>query len=367
MLRALTAGGVLIASVAACSAVNPDFEPQTQASGSSGSMLGTTGASQVDSTGGIDASTGGGLSGPDTGTAPTGGSGEAVSTGIGRDTGSESGDPLRCVCDSIQPCPDNLTDTPHQALGVDCADIPVSDATTFAAVGAVGVIGWVGSTAAFDPTQGSAYAVMGTGPIDRLDDPQADCEVGVGFGPGFEIGPIPPAPMISVNAGGDCGLDPGLVGFGDCSNTLGDQLFEDLFDYADLQWTMTVPQGADAVAVDYALLISEYPEFVNTASNDMFVVWLESELWTGNIALDGQGNPLSVISVELDYEDDDGLLPELQGTCMQGHGATAWLSGSGPVMPGEEIRMAAALWDGGDGAFDAYALVDGFRWECGGC
>lgn len=65
--------------------------------------------------------------------------------------------------------------------------------------------------------------------------------------------------------------------------------------------------------------------------------------------------------------DDDSDLPQLEGTCMVGHGATQWLTAQGPVAAREDITLVVAIWDGGDAPLDAFALVDAFRWSCGAC
>ena len=114
-------------------------------------------------------------------------------------------------------------------------------------------------------------------------------------------------------------------------------------------------------------MTSEYPSFIGPNYNDMFVIWLKSERWTGNIALDAQGGAVSVDAVTLEYMDDNTDLPEFEGTCMVGHGATKWLTAHGPVAPGEDVTVVVAIWDGGDALLDAFALVDGFRWSCGAC
>lgn len=274
---------------------------------------------------------------------------------------------LPCACEAVVPCFDDPnTATPIESIGLGCPDNPVLESSVFAAEGSIEVLDGLGQSDAFAPRQGGSILAMGTGTIERLLDPLIDCATGVSLARNQTLGEQLPDPIIPFDAG-NCLADPSLVGTGDCSNTLQAQFNGGAYDYGELRFTATVPEGADAIEIDYAFLISEYPDFIGPEWNDMFMVWLDSERWTGNIALDADGNPLAVDTVSLDYMDDESTLPELAGTCMEGHGATAWLTGSGPVEAGEEITVVVSIWDGRDIESDAYALVDGFRWVCGAC
>ncbi len=48
--------------------------------------------------------------------------------------------------------------------------------------------------------------------------------------------------------------------------------------------------------------------------------------------------------------------------CTEG-GATAWLTTTGAVIPGQLVELRLAIWDVGDDAFDSTALIDGFTWR----
>jgi hypothetical protein len=98
----------------------------------------------------------------------------------------------------------------------------------------------------------------------------------------------------------------------------------------------------------------------------MYVGWLESERWTGNVSFDGSGNPISLNASFLDFRDDASNLPELAGTCMRGHAATTWLTTTAPVTPGEEITVVFAIFDLSDSILDSYVLLDNFQWGCVG-
>ena len=98
---------------------------------------------------------------------------------------------------------------------------------------------------------------------------------------------------------------------------------------------------------------------------EVFVAWLESEHWTGNIAFDMQGNPLSLNAAFLELYDDQGDLPEFAGTCMRYSAGTRWLTSTADVVPGESIDLILAIFDLDDVNWDSFVLVDNVRWSCG--
>jgi hypothetical protein len=101
----------------------------------------------------------------------------------------------------------------------------------------------------------------------------------------------------------------------------------------------------------------------------MYVAWLESEAWTGNISFDEDGSPITVHSVFLDYRTASAQCPtcqapELAGFSMQEHAGTKWLTTRAPVEPSEQIEVVFAIFDLTDNMFDSVVLLDGFRWSC---
>jgi hypothetical protein len=96
----------------------------------------------------------------------------------------------------------------------------------------------------------------------------------------------------------------------------------------------------------------------------MFVAWLESGSWTGNVSFDELGNPISLNAAFLDFRDDEGTLPEFASTCMRKHAGTKWLSTTTQVTPGEEILLVFAIFDLADPILDSYVLIDNWRWGC---
>jgi hypothetical protein len=196
------------------------------------------------------------------------------------------------------------------------------------------------------------------------------------------------------NTGTDCWEDPSLVGTGDCSNTLWEPWLEkegQAWDYTELRMKTEVPEGIDGLQFDFAFFSMEYPRYFlhddpagegdfdepGDLLNDMFVAWLESERWTGNISFDRDGNPISVKTVLFDYKDAEvpGLpcvpgpicnAEQLTGFAAENHGGTKWLTTSAPVQPGEEITLIFALFDNQHASFDSMVILDHFEWTCSG-
>jgi hypothetical protein len=178
-----------------------------------------------------------------------------------------------------------------------------------------------------------------------------------------------PAPLRVNNVGGDCTTDPSLLGTGDCSNTVQGQFSQggSAFDYTEVRIEGKVPESNNSLSYDFAFFSVEYPFYYDTEYNDMYVGWLESESWTGNISFDEQGQPISLNAGVLDFRDDGGtMVPEFAGTCMKRHAGTKWLSTTAPVTPGETITLVLAIFDLSDPILDSYVFLDNFVWGCEG-
>ncbi|HVI03394.1 MAG TPA: choice-of-anchor L domain-containing protein, partial [Enhygromyxa sp.] len=192
----------------------------------------------------------------------------------------------------------------------------------------------------------------------------------------WEETPLPaPLNMNSVHPTDTCTDNPNLVGTGDCSNTLQTQWDQGYgaWDYAELRLSGTVPEGASGFEYHLAFFSTEYPGYYQTSYNDMYVAWLESELWTGNVSFDEMGNPISLNAGFLDYKDAPNpydcpgcTAPELQGTAMETHAGTKWLTTTAGVVPGESVTIVWAIWDLSDEVLDSVVILDDFGWNCEG-
>lgn len=333
--------------------------------------------------------------GEDTGAAATGSDSEPVTTtaaGTGPkfDLGEipettmspDSGD-IDCTLDPNQegckcsipdhvPC-DNGTQDPFNAMGLNCAGELQVQASKDGDDGAIGVRSSFGQAGTFNAREGSQYTVIGTGLVAELNNatPNNDSNSGPSFcndqlGGSKDPGAQLPAPLRVNSVAGDCQQDPALVGTGDCSNTIQAQFTQGggAYDYTELRFVLQVPPGVVSFSYDFAFFSTEYPYYYNSSYNDMYVGWLESELWTGNISFDAMGNPISLNAGFLDFRDDGGNLPALAGTCMRQHAGTNWLQTKAGVTPGETITVVFAIFDLSDPILDSYAFLDNFKWGC---
>lgn len=251
---------------------------------------------------------------------------------------------------------------PLRAMGLLCPDRMISDAEATVNAEAIAILDGLGNGSVYAPREGNTMVALGSGTISSLTS-TTFCDSFLGTE--FDVSTLPDP--IRVNAvGGDCQTLPSLVGTGDCSNTVQAQFNAGMFahDYSEIRFTTTAPEGATAVKFDFAFMSSEYPEFYPSGFNDMFIAWLESEIWTGNVSFDMQGNPISLNAGFLDYRDDGGDLEQFAGTCMATHAGTRWLTSTAAISPGEEFTMLFAIFDMGDAMYDSFVLLDNFRWGC---
>ncbi|HWB81237.1 MAG TPA: choice-of-anchor L domain-containing protein [Nannocystaceae bacterium] len=239
---------------------------------------------------------------------------------------------------------------------------------------AAGLRNGFGSTDVWAPREGSKFVVIGSGfvadldvptPMGDLDMNPANCNDDVGA---FDPGATLPDPLRTNTVAGDCSADASLVGTGDCSNTIEGQFTQggSANDYTEVRIHGAVPATVTSLSYSFAFFSAEYPFYYGGEFNDMFVGWLESEAWTGNISFDDAGNPVSLNAGFLDYKDDGGGRPEFAGTCMARHAGTGWLTSVAPVVAGEEITLVLAIFDLSDSLIDSYAFLDGFAWGCEG-
>ncbi len=304
-----------------------------------------------------------------------------VGGGTGSSPCAEGGDCGECIPSTHEPC-DQGADNMVSALGLNCpGDAPV-EVTTSGNPAAMSVRTSFGGTGEWAPREGSAFAVLGSGFTTDLDQetPAGDDSPPFPFGPhenpthcnddlgGYDPGAALPAPIQIGNVGGDCAMNPALLGTGDCSNTISEQFNQGgaAFDYTEIRIVADVPATNNSLNYDFAFFSTEYPFYYNSEYNDMYIGWLESESWTGNISFDTNGNPISLNAGFLDFRDDNGSLPELDGTCMKYHAGTKWLQSVAPVTPGEQITLVLAVFDLSDSILDSYVFLDNFGWGCEG-
>jgi hypothetical protein len=329
-------------------------------------------------------------SGPSTGPAPGASSEGGSSAGDGATTAaSDDGPPVYfdvgtlpdgggagCAAPPQVSCDDD-DDDPWHAFSLNCPGGPQVDGS-IALTGPVQLYvheGNLGTFAPppFPPREGDKFVILSSGNAEQLTMAGLFASTSVGFAPT----PLPaPIQTTAVSATEDCYDNPGLVGNGDCSNTIQEQWDQGngSFDYAEMRFTTTVPLGTFGFTYDFAMFSTEYPVYYQSQFNDMYIAWLESEQWTGNISFDDMGHPISLNAGFLDYKDAPNMYdcpapcmaPELAGTAMQGHAGTRWLTTTAGVTPGEEIEVVLGVFDLSDSVLDTVIILDNFQWACEG-
>lgn len=270
------------------------------------------------------------------------------------------------------------SDALDHALGVNCAG-GISSLAVVASgpPDSVKVVeGPLGSDATFAPRLGSRAVLLTTGVASHVAlDPDelveiAKCsEIGLpcpntDHDPTYDLAmlppPLQPAPIICPQGQ----LPPGP---GDCSATIDKQWLGEpqvAHDYSELRLTATAPLSAVGVSLQAAFFTAEWPTrsaVVSFANNDLFVVWFESEQWTGNIAVHPeQLQPFAAGTLAWDHAQDAALA----GFAFAEHVAIDWTELTAAITPGETITLVLAIFDVGDGKVDSAVLLDDLRWTC---
>ncbi len=270
------------------------------------------------------------------------------------------------------------SDSPAHALGLDCdsGGIKTLSGLTFSGPPTSRkVVGQLGSDGTYAPPLGSRAVLLSTGVADQVELDQAtlfdttQCsQIGLpcpstDFPAPFDLDDLP-APLVATPITCLEGQPP--PGAGDCSQTIDDQWQGNpriAHDYTELRMSAEVPSGTLTLELSAVLFTAERPSRSATgAFNDLFMVWLESELWTGNIAI----HPLQQVAMtanELTF-DFTGFDPALAGFGFEEHAGTDWVTLTAPVQAGDTITVVMALFDANDGEVDSAVLLDGLQWTC---
>ena len=203
------------------------------------------------------------------------------------------GAPTHVVCDG------DGEDDPFRTIGRNCPNGPEVDGVYNGDPQSLMVHeGDLGTfvPAPYPPREGDAFLILSSGIANDLTMPGYFAAADVaGF---VDNGGNLPAPLstMAVSPTEDCNDNQALVGSGDCSNTIYGQFS------ARAARPTTTPRSASSgrraahqqpqLNYDFAFFSTEYPISTTAARyNDMYVGWLESESWTGNISFDTAGNP----------------------------------------------------------------------------
>jgi hypothetical protein len=153
-----------------------------------------------------------------------------------------------------------------------------------------------------------------------------------------------------------------------------------VYDPAALELKIRVPTNAQSFQWQSNFFSTEFPAWVCTQFNDVFVAILDPKpgaLADGNVAFDEMGNAISVNThflrvCQAQAAGDGGTVSypcplgtsQLTGTGFDTgtHGATGWLQTQAPAAPGSVITLRFAIWDSADDIMDSTVLIDKFTW-----
>jgi hypothetical protein len=304
--------------------------------------------------------------------------------------GDGDGDPVCPLAQMLVPC-DDADDDPLHAIGLGCPgaapeSIPLAAVTFTATAASFKVAAQFGSSGDWAAHEGEKLLIISTGTLPNPDNGavvlgEGDGEVGTANANADNQNNLP-NPIEPQDGSGGTPFE-NCDGQNDCSDTLQAQWQLGESRANDLLWArfdIQVPLEANGYEFDFALFTTEYPEWIDTMYNDIFVVWSTSETYTGNVTFIN-GQPLTVTALENNfiYEGDD---PQLDGTGVDGvgggggmgmgmmepvGGGTGWFTATASAAPEETFTIAWALFDMGDTFYDTTVVLDAFRWSCEGC
>ncbi|MCA9696812.1 MAG: hypothetical protein KC431_04730 [Myxococcales bacterium] len=203
-----------------------------------------------------------------------------------------------CAVPQHTPCDGNSND-PFNAIGINCPNEYLLTAQYTGDPNAIYVhTGQLGTynPATYPTLEGNKMVIMSSGIAQQMTIPgQYASTANPGNDPLNLPAPMSPNP-VDPNGNIDCFDNPNLVGTGDCSNTIQTQWSQGngAYDYAELRLSGEVPVGASGFSYNLAFFSTEYPNYYKTSFNDMYIAWLQSEQWTGNVSFDEMGNPISL-------------------------------------------------------------------------
>lgn len=240
------------------------------------------------------------------------------------------------------------------------------------------------------PQLGSSFVVLSTG--SAAASGQTD-PASVAPQPGLDNGvsSTPPADWLAAN-GNSIALAPG------CPHPATATVYDPVM----LELKVRVPTNAGGFSARFNFFTSEYPEWVCSQYNDVFVALLDS-IAAGNpadknlAAFTTPGNARYLVSPSLASGNPgyftqctngatgcgsgavagsattcvgtDGLVGTGFDTVATGcgtnnlaGGATGWWTIEGNVVPGEVATLRFVIWDTTDGTLDSTVVLDGFEW-----
>jgi len=161
-------------------------------------------------------------------------------------------------------------------------------------------------------------------------------------------------------------------------------------DAAQLQLTLTAPDGATGFSIDTVFLSAEFEESVGSASSDKFYMLLKAPETTNDETIVINHTPCLKDSWDFDLPTETGFdcfmsvntvfgesctgpTTDLTGTGYEcnlsspaGGSSTGWLQTRWPIQQGETFSLTLLIHDTADGQHDSSVIIDNFHWESGG-
>lgn len=157
-------------------------------------------------------------------------------------------------------------------------------------------------------------------------------------------------PTMGVMCTGNVDLLPGLEDYdypgSGFSTAAGDQ--------ASLSFDLEAPQYANSFSFNFNYCSREYPEWVGSVYNDVFEVFLDSNVFDGQIVFDAFGNVVTVNNALFQVVNSGDLV----GTGFDADGCTGWVTTIAPVEGGETVHLEFTVYDVGDGVWDSCTFLD---------
>ncbi len=254
-------------------------------------------------------------------------------------------------------------------------------------------------TLLYSPREGDTFLMVSTGTISAPNNQGVVTEAGnsqvnQGDNGNADVPDSMPAPLSDeVGSKNGMGGTPFLQcdGVNDCSDTLFHQWNEvatgNPNDKLFFRFNTTVPAGTFGYTFDFVFCSAEWPVWVGSQYNDMFIVWQSDptpddpnadppvDAYTGNVTFvpdpndPDAGLPLTITALDTYYDGPGYSLqePQLVGTGFETHACSDWFTAKGGVQPGANLDIGFFITDMGDQALSTVALIDNFRWDCKGC
>ncbi|MBL9104362.1 MAG: DUF4215 domain-containing protein [Myxococcales bacterium] len=250
----------------------------------------------------------------------------------------------------------------------------------------------------YSPREGDTFLMISTGAVTAPNNQGivlqgGNTQKGVGTNNNPDNPDTLPAPLTQqVGSNNGAGGTPfiGCDGVKDCSDTLAAQWQigqNNPNDFLFFSFKTTVPAGTFGYRFDFVYCSSEWPEWVDTAFNDLLIVWQTDptpdnpnadppvDAYTGNVTFIPnpnnmmQGLPLTVTALDpyLGGPGFSGNEPQLAGTGFAQSACSDWFTAKGGVQPGADITIGFYIADMTDTIWTTTALIDNFRWDCEGC